>query len=96
MSSSPRILVIDDDPTILDLLFEILASSYHVCVESDCAESADIPVLVLSARPDARAELEREPVQGCMEKPFAIGKLVSAVDQLLQGAGEWPGAVRAA
>ena len=46
---------------------------------------ADIPILVLSATADMKSALGDAPVQGKLAKPFAIGKLLNTVQQMLEG-----------
>ncbi len=117
-----RILVIDDDESILQLIQDLLSFDYQVSTANDGLRGLEllrrenfdllildlglpglhgldviqhirtqgpargIPILVLSAFPDLRKQLEGAEVNSYLPKPFSLEQLERRVAQLLPAA----------
>jgi CheY-like chemotaxis protein len=68
------------DAVLLDLMMPVLDGWGFLCARRADPALADLPVIVMSARPDAPQSAAELGVQACLTKPFDLDELLDALE----------------
>ncbi len=71
------------DLIVLDLMMPAMDGQTFRTAQRRVPETADIPVVVLSARPDVQAQARELGVAAVLPKPFDLPELLATIDGLL-------------